>query len=81
MAQIVAGLDVGAVSGSFKGTQGFYIVKLDGRKGGEIQKLEDIREDLKAYILASKQQQKLFEILAAAQEKNNVNINEQLLEE
>ncbi len=81
MAQVVATLDIGAVSGVLKGPEGFYIVKLVERKDGELQPFEDIKEDLKAYMVTGKQQQIMVEILARAEQKFKVNINEQLLEE
>ena len=81
MEQIVSALDVGGVSGAFSGPQGFYIVKLIDRKGGELQNLEEIREDLKEYMLAIKQQNALFGLLEEAQKHLEININEKLLEE
>lgn len=81
MTQVVSALDKGGISGSFKGPDGYYIVKVEDVRGGEIQKLEEIREDLKQYLLATKQQQILIDTLTAAQEKYGVNINEKLLEE
>jgi len=81
MEQIVTALDEGAVSGSFKGPQGVYIVKLVEKRGGEIQEFDAIKEDLKAYLLAMKQQQAVFNVLADVQKEIPININEQLLEE
>ncbi|MEW5894865.1 MAG: peptidyl-prolyl cis-trans isomerase [Candidatus Omnitrophota bacterium] len=81
MEQIVSALDVGTSSGSFSGPEGFYIVKLSERRGGEIQKFEEVQADLKNYLLAVKQQNELLDLLAEAQNHLEININEKLLEE
>jgi peptidyl-prolyl cis-trans isomerase C len=81
MGQIVSAMDIGAVSGMFRGAQGVYIVKLVDKKDGEIAAFEDVQEDLKNYLLMMKQQQAVFEVLAQVQEEIEIHINEQLLEE
>lgn len=81
MGQIVAALDVGANSGIFEGPQGFYIVNLVAKEGGEIPALAEIKDDLKNYVLMLKQQQAVFEALAQVQEQMEINVNEKLLEE
>ena len=81
MAQVSSAMDPGSVSGAFKGPEGIYIIKLEETRGGEIQKFDEIQEDLKQYLLVNKQQQILIETLSAAQEKFPVQINEKLLEE
>ncbi len=81
MGQIVSALDVGAVSGLFQGPQGFYIVKLVDKKEGDIPSLDEIREDLKNYMLMMKQQQAVFDVLGRVQEEAEIYINEKLLEE
>lgn len=80
MAQIVTALDIGEVSGAFKGPEGTYIVKLMDKKGGELQPFDEINEDLKVYLVSLKQQERVMEALAAAEEKFKVIINEELLE-
>jgi len=81
MGQVVSALDVGEVSGAFKGTEGFYIVKLVEKKGGEIPLLAEIQASLKEYVLGLKQQEAAFKALEKIQEKIKVDVNEQLLEE
>ena len=81
MTQIVAALDAGDVSGSFKGPEGTYIVQLMEKRGGEEQGFDVVKEDLKAYMLAMKQQQAVFDVLAEIEKELQININEQLLEE
>lgn len=81
MAQVASAMEPGSVSGAFKGPDGIYIIKVEEMTGGDIQKFEDIKDDLKQYLQGMKQQQILIETLAAAQEKFPVNINEKLLEE
>lgn len=81
MGQVVSALDVGEISGSFKGPEGFYVVKLVEKKGGDVPPLTEIQASLKEYVLGLKQQEAAFKALEKIQEKIKVDVNEQLLEE
>lgn len=78
-------LDVGKTSNVFKGSKGYYIVKLEEKKGGDVEKLADIKakpEDytqLKDYVLAMKKQQALTDYIENLKDKTVITINEDLL--
>lgn len=82
---MVLTLDVGETSGVFKGTQGFYIIKLEEQKGGDMEKLETIKatpedyDQLKQYVLAMKRQQVVVDYIDELKTKTNIVINENLL--
>ncbi|HSV42980.1 MAG TPA: peptidyl-prolyl cis-trans isomerase [Candidatus Bathyarchaeia archaeon] len=81
MGQVVSALDVGEISGAFKGPEGFYVVKLVEKKGGDVPSLVEIQEELKEYVLGLKQQETAYTALEKIQEKIKVDVNEQLLED
>lgn len=80
MEDIVSTLEVGGISSVFKGPEGFYIVKLEDTKGGELQDFAELKEELKAGLTFSKQQQAIVEHIAALQQKTAIYINDKLLE-
>lgn len=78
---IVAALEKGDISRVFKGPKGFYIVKLEDKKGGEQKELEEIKDDIKAGLTMLKQQQVVVDYLRELEGKAEIDINEKLLEE
>jgi peptidyl-prolyl cis-trans isomerase C len=72
-------LKEGEVSGVFKGPEGFYIVKLDDIKGGELIPYEDIKEDIIQNRTIIKQQQAILDYIENLEQKIKVEINESLL--
>ncbi|MCM8797066.1 MAG: peptidyl-prolyl cis-trans isomerase [Candidatus Omnitrophica bacterium] len=52
-------LQEGSLSGVFKSPDGFYVVKIEGIKGGKQVSLSEAWDTLKSLLLASKQQQEL----------------------
>ena len=69
----------GDVSGVFKGPEGYYIVKLEEKKGGEQLSFEDIKEDIIHSQTLLKQQQAILGHLDRLKSEIKVEINEQLL--
>lgn len=82
---VVLTLDVGETSGVFKGNKGYYIVKIDERTGGDMEKLETIKakpedyDQLKQYVLAMKRQQAVVDYIDGLKAKTTITINEDLL--
>lgn len=78
-------LEPGKTSNVFKGSKGYYIIKLEEKKGGDVEKLTDIKakpEDysqLKDYVLAMKKQQALVDYIENLKDKTVITINEDLL--
>lgn len=56
-------LEVGKVSGIFKGPEGYYIVKLESKRGGEQQSLFELRDDIKRGLTFIKQQQVIEDLI------------------
>lgn len=55
-------LDTGQISNIFKGKEGFYIIKVEGVKGGQARSLSEVWDEINKSVLFLKQQQKLQEI-------------------
>lgn len=75
----LATLDVGSLSSVLKGPDGYYIIKLEEKKGGEEKKFEDLKEEIKAGLTLMKQQQKILAYIEELKKKTNVQVNEDLL--
>jgi len=56
-------LDVGGVSSIFKGPEGYYILKLEEKRGGKQRSLTEMWEDIKRGLLFLKQQQRIEELI------------------
>ncbi len=79
MAPIILALEVGKTSNVFKGPEGFYIVKLEEKKGGEQISYNEIKQDIDQKLKADKQQQVILDYLKKLEEKVQVKINNDLL--
>jgi peptidyl-prolyl cis-trans isomerase C len=81
MEKTVVALSVGDVSSVFTGPQGFYIVKLEEKKGGEQKEFEEIKNDIKEGLTMLKQQQAILDYIEQLRQKTPVYVNDKLLEE
>ena len=81
MQAAIANLDAGGVSTVFKGPQGYYIVKVDSKKGGTVKPFADVKNDLISGLTMQKQQAVILEHLNKLAEKNKVEINKALVDE
>lgn len=80
MANVLQPLEVGGVSGVFKGPdEKFYIVKVEEKKGGKPLEYETIKEDLKRSKLILKQQDIILKHIDELKQKIKVQLNENLL--
>lgn len=79
MESVVKVLEVGGVSSAFQGPDGFYIVKLEEKKGGEQADFATIKTDIVAYITQLKQQQAIAGYVEQLKQKAAVRINEGIL--
>ncbi len=79
MGNIVSALDIGGISGVFKGPEGFYIVKLENKKEGVLKKFEELKEEIKRGLTFLKQQQAILTHLDALRQKTRITVNEELL--
>ena len=79
METAVSALDVGSVSSVFKGPEGYYIVKLEEKKGGVPFKFEEIKGEIKTGLTLQKQQQKILSYIDELKGKTKVETREELL--
>jgi len=56
-------LEVGKASNYFKGPDGYYILKLEARRGGKQKSLSELWEDIKRGLTFLKQQQKIEDLV------------------
>jgi len=73
-------LEEGDVSSVFKGPEGYYVVKLEEKKGGESISFDEIKEDIIQSQTLLKQQQAILDHLNNLKGKIKIEINEQLLQ-
>ena len=56
-------LDVGRISNVFKGPDGYYILKLEAKRGGKQKSLSEMWDDIKRGLTFLKQQQKIDDLV------------------
>ncbi|MFC1675398.1 peptidylprolyl isomerase, partial [Candidatus Omnitrophota bacterium] len=56
-------LEVGKTSSIFKGPDGYYILKLESKKGGKQKSLTEMWDDIKSGLTFLKQQQKIEDLI------------------
>jgi len=81
MESAVSALEAGGVSGVFKGPEGFYIVKLEEKKGGVAKAFDELKDEIINGLTILKKQQILLDHLDALQKQTDIQVNEKLLEE
>ncbi len=69
-------LEVGKTSNIFKGPDGYYILKLEAKKGGKQRSLSEVYDDVKRLLLFLKREQKIDDLLNKLSKTNKVEINE-----
>ena len=79
MGNALLSLEVGGVSGVFKGPEGYYIAKLEEKKGGEKIEFEEIKDDIIQSQMLLKQQQVILDHLNRLKRSMEIKINEDLL--
>jgi len=77
----IANLDAGGVSGVFKGPDGYYIVKVDGKTGGDVKSFEEIKKNLIYGLTLQKQQAVILNHLRDLADKDKPEYNKDLIEQ
>ncbi|MFH1191201.1 MAG: peptidyl-prolyl cis-trans isomerase [Candidatus Omnitrophota bacterium] len=72
-------LEIGKISTIFKEKNGYYVVKVEGIKGGQIRSLFEVENEIKESILFFKQQERLKEITNGLLKKTKVVVYEDLI--
>ncbi len=81
MQKAISDLDAGGVSAIFKGPEGFYIVKVNSKKGGSLKPFIDVKKDLIYGLTMQKQQEVILKHLKDLAEKNKPEYNKELIEQ
>ena len=79
MQSVITNLDAGGVSAVFKGPEGFYIVKVDSKKGGAMKPFVGVKQDLISGLTLRKQQKAILDHINQLAEKTKIEINKELL--
>jgi peptidyl-prolyl cis-trans isomerase C len=65
-------LENGQISSMFKDNKGYYIIRLDGSRGGQAPSLNDVWDQVKSTYVTVKQQQKIQELTGKLAKKTSV---------
>ena len=79
MQTAIANLDAGGTSAVFKGPEGFYLVKIDDKKGGDTKSFESVKKDLVSGLTLRKQQEAILDHINEVASKIKVEINKELI--
>lgn len=69
-------LEAGKVSSIFKGLDGYYILKLEVKRGGQLKSLSEMWDDIKRGLTFLKQQKAIDELIDKLSQKSTIEIYE-----
>jgi len=69
-------LDVGKVSSIFKGPKGYYVIKVEAKRGGEQKTLAQLWDDIKRMLIFLKQQQAIEDLVSKLSREAKIEIYE-----
>jgi len=69
-------LEVGKTSNIFRGSDGYYILKLEVKRGGKTKPLSDMWDDIKRGLTFLKQQKKMEDLIGKLSTQTKIEINE-----
>jgi len=69
-------LEVGKVSQIFKTPDGYCVIKLEAKKGGQIRSLDEVRKEINDYLVKIKQQKKLEDLVGKLSSAAKIEIYE-----
>lgn len=69
-------LEVGKISNIFKGPEGYYILKLEAKRGGKQKSLSEMWDDIKRGLTFLKQQQKIEDLIGKLSREAKIEIYE-----
>lgn len=67
-------LEVGKVSSIFKGPEGYYILKLEAKRGGKLKSISEMWDDIKKGLQFLKQQQKIEDLIGKLSQEYKIEI-------
>ncbi|MBM3246836.1 MAG: hypothetical protein FJZ13_05905 [Candidatus Omnitrophica bacterium] len=71
-----ASLDVGKISNIFRGPDGYYILKLEAKRGGKLRSLSEMWDDIKKGLTFLKQQKSIDDLIAKLSRDSKIEIRE-----
>ncbi|OIO36828.1 MAG: hypothetical protein AUJ74_00950 [Candidatus Omnitrophica bacterium CG1_02_44_16] len=77
--EVIATLDAGQVSQIFKGAEGFYIAKVDQKKGGAVPPLTEVYDQIKNGLLQRKTAVRVQELTDKIKREAKIEIKEDIL--
>lgn len=77
--EVISTLEPGQVSQIFKGTDGFYIAKVDQKKGGTVPPLSEVYDQIKNGLLQQKTAARIQELTEKIKREAKIEIKEDLL--
>jgi peptidyl-prolyl cis-trans isomerase C len=69
-------LETGKISSIFRGPDGYYILKLEAKKGGKVKSLNDMWDDIKRGLTFLKQQKKIEDLIGKLSTQTKIEIKE-----
>lgn len=69
-------LETGKFSNIFKGSEGYYILKLEAKRGGKLKSLSEMWDDIKRGLTFLKQQQRIEELIGKLSQAAKIEIYE-----
>lgn len=70
------GLDVGKISNIFKGAEGYYIVKIEAKRGGKEKPLSEMWDDIKRGLTFLKQQKMIEDMIGKLSSEAKIEVYE-----
>ncbi len=80
MANAIANLEEGGVSNVFKGPDGYYIIKVEEKRGGQMRSFDEVKDQLQKELVVVKQQKAILDYVKKLKENVKIEINEANLE-
>jgi peptidyl-prolyl cis-trans isomerase C len=77
--EVISTLEAGQVSQVFKGPDGYYIVKVEEKKGGAVPSLTEVYDQIKNGLMTQKQTQRVQELTDKLKRDAKIEIKEDLL--
>ncbi len=69
-------LEVGKISSIFQGPDGYYILKLEAKRGGKLKSLSEMWEDIKRGLTFLKQQQRIEDLIGKLSREAKIEVYE-----
>jgi parvulin-like peptidyl-prolyl isomerase len=77
--EVAFSLKKGEVSNVFQTSEGYFIVRVDDKRGGELKSISDVWDQVKEELLNYKQNQQIVDFERSLREKTKIEIHEELL--